>query len=62
VEQQRPARGAEREVSQLVEGHEVEAGQAFGDRLCCTNQLMAEVPLSPDRVIPRLEFRVCRVR
>jgi hypothetical protein len=22
--------------------------------LCCTNQLMAEAPLSPDRLIPRL--------
>ena len=24
------------------------------DRLCCTNRLNAEVPLSPDRLIPRL--------
>ena len=24
-----------------------------GDRLCCTNRLMAGVPLSPDRLIPR---------
>lgn len=23
-------------------------------RLCCANRLMAEVPLAPDRVIPRL--------
>jgi hypothetical protein len=25
------------------------------DGLCCTNQLMAEAPLSPDRLIPRLQ-------
>jgi hypothetical protein len=31
MEEQRPARGAERQVAQLVEDHEVEAGQAFGD-------------------------------
>jgi len=24
-------------------------------RLCCTNRLMAEAPLSPDRLIPRLQ-------
>ncbi|MCA1287912.1 hypothetical protein [Salipiger bermudensis] len=24
------------------------------DRLCCTNRVMAEVPLSPDGLIPRL--------
>ena len=31
VEEQGPARGAERQVSQLVEDHQVEAGKAFGD-------------------------------
>ena len=31
MEQQRSARGAERQVSQLIEDHEVELGQAFGD-------------------------------
>lgn len=28
---QRPARGAEGQVSQLIEDHEIEAGQAFSD-------------------------------
>lgn len=31
VEQQRATRGAERQVSQLVQDHQIEAGQAFGD-------------------------------
>ncbi len=31
MEQQGPARGAERQVSQFVQDHEVELGQAFGD-------------------------------
>lgn len=31
VEQQRPAGGTERQVSQLVQDHEVELGQAFRD-------------------------------
>lgn len=31
VEQQRPARGAERQVSQLIENHEVELGHCRGD-------------------------------
>jgi hypothetical protein len=26
----------------------------LADRLCCANRLMAEVPLSPDGLIPRL--------
>ena len=30
MEEQRPARGAERQVSQLIEDHEIEAGQGFG--------------------------------
>ena len=31
MEEQRPARGAERKISQLVEDHEVELGEVFGD-------------------------------
>lgn len=27
--------------------------EVCGHRLCCTNRLMAGVPLSPDRLIPR---------
>jgi hypothetical protein len=34
MEEQRPARGAERQVSQLVQDHEVELGQAFRDLAC----------------------------
>jgi hypothetical protein len=29
VEQQRPARGAERQISQLIKDHEIKLGQAF---------------------------------
>ena len=31
MEEQRPARGAEGQISQLIEDHEIEAGQAFSD-------------------------------
>ena len=34
-------------------GNGIEALQFLG--LCCTNRLMAEAPLSPDRLIPRLQ-------
>ena len=34
VEQQRPARGAERQVSEFVQDDEVEFGQVFGDLAC----------------------------
>ena len=34
MEQQRPARGAERQVSQFIQDHEIELGQAFGKLPC----------------------------
>ena len=38
---------------QINRGFRVQFNSALG-RLCCTNQLRAEAPLSPDRPIPRL--------
>jgi hypothetical protein len=31
-------------------------------RLCCTNRVTGGLPLSPDRLILRLQLRVCRAR
>jgi hypothetical protein len=30
--------------------------------LCCTNRVTGGLPLSPDRLILRLQLRVCRAR
>jgi pimeloyl-ACP methyl ester carboxylesterase len=51
------------EFKTLVPGavvHSYDAGHFA--RLCCTNRVTGGLPLSPDRLILRLQLRVCRAR
>ena len=57
VEQQRPARGAERQVSELVQDHEVELGQAFGNLACFTLGLSCSRALTSSMVEKKRTLR-----